>query len=102
MQAAQRGPEADRNLSIIEAEQASAQTADQHPRLPSGIEVSMAGKGEVPHAKVKPAKTHSIRTSRRTARFHEEPDHANAGELVRPVPPGTRKRKAEEKERGAA
>jgi len=70
--------------------------------LQAGIEVFMAGKNEVPHAKVRPAKTHSIRTSRRTSRMHEEPEHANAGELVRPAQPGTRKRKAERKERPAA
>ena len=58
----------------------------------------MPGKGERPSAKVKPAKTHSIRTSRRPARMHEEQDHANSRELLRHAQPGTRKRKRELKE----
>jgi hypothetical protein len=53
----------------------------------------MAGKNERPSQKIKPAKVHAIRTSRRTAKFHEEPDHIGDKKIVRPAQPGSRKRK---------
>jgi hypothetical protein len=53
----------------------------------------MAGKGERPNVKIKPAKVHSIRTSKRTKQLHEEPDHIGDKKIVRPAQPGTRKRK---------